>query len=505
MENLLLHVEAARKVLESMRTSRCYGEASVGQASRLEADILRTNLLPTDAARLLDAIGKVPWSSEEDLERLHTAISTASTSQQASRNTFRVPNQNYETLFRYYTAAHWNASQEFSEEARFAFVKLAVALGMRNPTEKSVQVLTAIVLIIELGIDKAKQLSPNMLNDRLKHIKKVVKQIGKIRPSEYIETLPASPSLFQERHPQMYAAAYGDEMPTTCPIHCSDIEAVARTIPLRVRPGSAAMPAQTGTPDAMAAMMQQLLSGFMRQHGQNLRFAGVEPRIDFFEPRRAIGDHLGSLQLGGGFRRSHSGPALADGVSPYRQPNRLPVVGEHPLQGHGQIYSQHQEQNEQQEQTPPPTRARTNGPADSLHIDETEMQGQPTPQKRQRKSVEEAMQVVMSASQDKADAKAAEKAVEKADAKKKVKPKATAVAKAVAKAMKAGPTTDAKAPCFAHEASRSQFLVRTGRARPGNNTVFKYKGEVDKMAVKRKALALYKNECTSQGLVPRDY
>ena len=120
--------------------------------------------------------------------------------------------QDYTKCVHYGTATFW--AGELSTEA---LATLLVGLGLRNPTEPTMQLATAVYLINSQGLAGALALSNDSAMYTYRAVKKTFKHKCKGAPLQYLQSLPASPAAFKSSHSSMYDTMFATEYPVPCP------------------------------------------------------------------------------------------------------------------------------------------------------------------------------------------------------------------------------------------------------------------------------------------------
>lgn len=179
--------------------------------------------------------------------------------------------QKSESAFQYFTAADWaifdDTSKHISDKIGTA-VQRWLRLGMLHPTEKTFQ---AIAVTICRDPCSSPQAALALMRELKKQYRNIAKVHANLPAHHFVEEYPADVKAFQEKHPELYAAAYsgGKEEP----IAVSDElhwRCLCASIPMRsTRSGCSSMPpaasSSRSTPiqkSAMTALMNAVHSGF---------------------------------------------------------------------------------------------------------------------------------------------------------------------------------------------------------------------------------------------------
>ena len=148
MEDLLRHVEGVCALLRSMSGAACFKEASQAQRKLIVYRVgALASLSPADAGILAAAATNVPWDAS-DRELLLKSIAEKSAMVHAGAVTHeRMKLQNYEAITNYVDNKTWDDMRNDPASAMSIMGTLACQLGLRHPTETTLQVLTALLLL----------------------------------------------------------------------------------------------------------------------------------------------------------------------------------------------------------------------------------------------------------------------------------------------------------------------------------------------------------------------
>ncbi|CAK0822153.1 unnamed protein product, partial [Prorocentrum cordatum] len=217
-------------------------------------------LQPTQVTTLSSLVAAQPWSEVSKgrlLEKLGSIVASG------SAVGLRMAQQDYECIFGYLTAGsrHQLALADVPEEAKLnVLVEVAISLGLRNPTEGTHQMLTAMWRMAVDGAEAAKNLAWAAKYSYLQQTKRVFKrQVSRLpAPPVRLIELPTSPSTFCENHPDFFKQVYGDELPAACPAPGAATRSVQATYPCRntkqQATGAQMMSASASQPDVLQMM-----------------------------------------------------------------------------------------------------------------------------------------------------------------------------------------------------------------------------------------------------------
>lgn len=306
VDGVLRHLEAVHTLLSSLHGAECFAAASAAQAAALKAMFRETNLSLEDAGKLILELKKLPWAAQ-DLSSLMGVLAEISSGVAASATSASVITrhrlQNYESFTNYLPKSLWEAMSQETSIAMERLVGNLLAMGLRNPTEPTVQKLTAVLLLSTEGQAAALSMQPMACHNVFKAVKKQLKDKSKGMPLLYVELLPSSADQFRQQYPEMHRALFASEGPVSCPFAAEVVAQVAAAIPMRttkrgLNPCVGMMPMmQPGQQMMQAGMMQQLCHGLfgMMQQSMGLQaYGGVassssrEPVLTFLQPRGSL-------------------------------------------------------------------------------------------------------------------------------------------------------------------------------------------------------------------------
>ena len=466
-----------------------FQSAKIAQHKALLALIRETPLCLATATATNKAFDQELWT-EDELILLTTAVMqrvTMSTIALPITQGLRRGMQNYTAVANYFTEHQWFAlrNAQVSDGAKMQMVvDHLVAMGLRCPTESTVQAATCLYLLVA-DPEKAHTMHPSMKLFTFQAMKsKLKKQGSQAIPSdaEYITHLPMDPAECKASYPAVWAAAFKvEECPTMCPISAADLSHGALSIPMRVtrHADAARMPVQVELPlsqatQQMATNMMMQMQNMQKVQDMTLQFLHNMSRGT---PHLAIELPLPSATVDVGLQLALPSTPAAMRRLGSRVDSVISSVSTNDSQRGAEF-----------EAEVAPT-----GPLP------TEVPLQTEPPKGKKRSVEDSTAIILSAMQVKIEAKAKSKAAAKPVAKCKAKAKAKGKAKPVpastpaktktvagtASTIKAEPSakktkteTDAgprKMPHYGIERTRDQVLCRTGLKGPGETKAFTFK------------------------------
>ena len=176
-----------------------------------------SSLQLSEATVIIEKLKATNWSPAQLIALTETAVSSVGAPQPAKH---RSNLQDYVHLPHYFTAELWAAMGSTSTTASSKLELLlwhAVRLGLRTPTEATVQMMTGLyIMVAEEGNDASSL--PSFRLQTLHGLKSNLKRmVGKLSAStEHCDSLPAAPADFQRMFPLLWKAAFGDTSPCVC-------------------------------------------------------------------------------------------------------------------------------------------------------------------------------------------------------------------------------------------------------------------------------------------------
>lgn len=467
---IIERLDAVAGFLSSIVGTAAFDGMRSAQMNSMMSMLSSSSLQLSEATAIIEKLKATNWSPAQLIALTEMAVSSVGAPQPAKhRNNL----QDYVHLPHYFTAELWAAMGSTSTTASCKLESLlwhAVRLGLRTPTEATVQMMTGLyIMVAEDGNDAS--LLPSFRLQTLHGVKNNLKRmVGKHSAAiEHCDSLPVAPADFQRKFPLLWTAAFGDNSPCKCIFAMRDIENASSATPMRSSRSDARKhaPVQLQIQDQG---MQQMAACFMQQmqQMQNLQQmtlaaltgqASSSGSVASIEDKSPLLRRMNSrLEIGNGSASEAAGwlpTSLAPAGEPRSSPLEAPPAAEEarpPIA----------------EEAPPPA-AEEVRPA------------------KLRKTVADATAVIQQCIANKKAAAAAEKLspVPKAKSKAQAKGKAKGKAKAKAKAKAKGKAeSSGKAPFWAWERTRGQIMCRTGFKGPGNSHAIKIAGN-EKDAAKK--------------------
>ena len=509
---LLEHVRAVGTLLSNLE-GPSHTKCSQAQRDSLCFMIEGTGDLPaTSLAPIVVAVRNASFATEDQavlLEKLSTKV--ASGAEGGSKL------QSFETFVFFLPAIVWAALGEDRECGASKLFDFLARLGLRHPTEPTSFMMALLIMLGADGIEKTSGFSVEMKAAMHKTVKKWFKKIVAhlANPTVWMKNLPQRPADLRIQQPDLYNGLYASAPPVSCPYDALLLEHLKSSSRMRMprkNPFETALAPVSGTPRGPGVVTWDGLYMLM-QHFQQQAPPPSNPNGDVtlkFPSRPS-----------GGFPLMPPSTKMppSTGLSPpgFQTPApRQAHAEESPLAG---------------PETSEPVRRAEVEPANVGAAVKPELSPplNDNPRKKVRKSVAEATSIIISAMDSKKRRKAAPRAMKASKAMKAMKTKATKVENESsnddtsddeevpqAKATKVenessddedsddedeeSSEEDVALPTFSHEASRKQFLGRTGLKGPGQSKKFVYTDKKSRAKAESDCKKWCKKLCLKSGL-----
>lgn len=481
MEEVLRQLSASATLLSTLAGRPSVTKVSRTERLRLQALLVRARLTQAELAEASAAVKRSGFNAEDEVALLDCVADLAvGEEQEPLRRTHAVGHrtmlQNFETLHKFVPASVWGAVADGDMKG---FVAYLVQLGLRNPAEPTSKVAALVFLLGNEGYEKAALHDSDARLSTIRIFKQMLRSQTKfaLPPLEFVAVLPELPQALQRSHKLLYESL--PEPPGACPFTDMQLEALKASTRMRsLRRGIPAQIVATHSEQPLAqmmafghAMLQQMSS--MSHAIATLQRAGQPYQVDCKGPLDAAAHRLALAPPATPTTQAR----VADEASPddLRSPRVLPTVGEMPSN----------------ERAGNPREA----PAE--------------PPRKQRKTVEEATQEILSALDAKQDLahhgellpkpkRATTKKMASAAPSEKARTTKPMKAEAKKKTAPTKPSGEGANAVVSHEKSRNQFLVRL----PGApSRTFRYDATSGSVATThKKALSWARARCKELGI-----
>ena len=173
MSEIAKHAEAVGQFLDSLRGSASLETALQQQAQKLIVLLDRCPMDVVEATALLKVFRGMPWT-EKQLQMLTDKVAEVQASPGKSVALKRQALQDFTALPHYLTSGQWellSGTKVNSNHKMNVILKHAVALGLRVPSEPSMQMVTALFLSVTHDTEDLQNMLPSMLHECLKAVK----------------------------------------------------------------------------------------------------------------------------------------------------------------------------------------------------------------------------------------------------------------------------------------------------------------------------------------------
>jgi hypothetical protein len=212
----IAHLEAIKKFMKAMEGSECFEDVVRSQKTSVELALSSVELGLEDAEKVIVIIRDPPWPPAEKSSLMQQVTAKA-----GKTMTVKSKLQHYEELAKYFTGPQWKTlTGENVEETQKleVIVDAACALGLKFPSEPSIQAMTGLLLLCSKEPHEAMAMSAQCKHEYFKHCKFIFNKRQKGTPIEWVSKLRAEPPQFKEVHGELHAAVFGADGPAICPL-----------------------------------------------------------------------------------------------------------------------------------------------------------------------------------------------------------------------------------------------------------------------------------------------
>ena len=497
-KQILDHIDALGNFFTSMASMpRALEKARPLQIQSLKSSLANPVLNVREATDILNSLATMAFLSEDEKMQLSDVIVEkvnqaphAEAAPKTTANGGKKDLQDYVALVHYMTEDMWIDLQSDERSASWkmnALLDHCVKLGLRNPSEPSMQCLTAVYLLTAERAALA-NMTPQTRLTTLQALKTKLRSIVQHQGNHgpHVCKLPVMATEFQSEFSVLWKAALAEKMPVASKFSLADLTECMRMIPMRRSRGDAKghQPIQLDVSAAgshaaqfATSIMQQMKQMQDMQHVTLQMFSGMQSG-SFNMPTVSLPLEDKSPKI---LQRLNSRLALLDvpagsqSVGP-QQPNAMEVDGAQPE-------------------------------ASTLDTNEA---AAPEEQKQGKKaSVAEAIQAVQQALVARKAAKDEQAPQKEKGTSKSSTPagkKSTPVKKPQPKKQQQKSSTPVKKnelkpkPMWQWECTRSQIMCRTGLPGPGQCSAIKYKDEKEKKKAMKAADDWVAEQCIKFGI-----
>ena len=468
MAGIIKHAQAIKSLLSAVHGTSAYQETLEVQSRALASAIDNATFTLEEAAELAAELKGFP-DAEKTMLTAKTTDRIAAPSQKLSRNVL----QDFCFLPHYLTETTWMLLQSESEPTHVkldALIQAAINLGMKCPSETTMQTICALHLLLE-GKKKAMSLSPAMKLQMARSIKNkfrtMLARLQSCLPVTYVTRLPQSATIFKDSFPEWWQASFAQHPPIPSLIAAQELHAMMACIPMRgtradsgsMEPLNSSSSSGSAAPDVMQVMMQFAKALGLQQSPPTLQI--METRKP--EESRVLRRLQSRLQL------EDAQPHCQDGEDENVPPTNAVAMRPAPeIKAPAEV--------QLQVLKPLGVLAATSEVMQAIAAKNTNQtaKGKETKEKATAKSKAKAKPQAKHKAEPKAKAKP--QAKHKAEPKGKDKPQAKHKAEQLNPKRKAEDDSKKKNPTWSFEKTRDQILCRTGLTGPGQTKTIKGMG-----------------------------
>lgn len=271
--DLVAHITATKDFLHNIIGNACYVDVLASQSQSL-SDLLETTTLPIEHASAV--VRALQGCGFDDSTTTKLVAQVGAATARIAGPSEKLVMQDYRNMSCYFTTEEWD---EFSSMQAHEMLKhmasRAAQLGLKHPSEKTIQLLTSISLAVGRGFDVANAMSAFDKFEVFKHVKELVKSCEGSHMGPRILPVPAA-----HRDVAMMKAIFGKKTTAVCPLDSAKLSNLASKVPCRS--SSKLLRCSLGSPsggggavggaapgfDAMQ-MMQNMMMGLLQQRQGN--------------------------------------------------------------------------------------------------------------------------------------------------------------------------------------------------------------------------------------------
>ena len=248
MDELRVHVVAVKHYLETVEGAANYIALARSRQDQLVQMISRSIVQPREASLLVETLRSIRWP-DGLLPPLLAAVDVAMN----NRKPHRFALQDFAAVKNYYRPSVWAVGGRMDEKL-MEVTSTPIELGLKNPTEGTVQTITGVYLCVAEGsAEAAVRLSPQTKHDTFRFVKSRLKAGSSGASSRWIAASPLNHE-FEDR--------------VDCPIDPRSFEALVASIPMRI---------------SNIHLRQPLPYGNMHQNQQQNQLSTVQPTNQLME------------------------------------------------------------------------------------------------------------------------------------------------------------------------------------------------------------------------------
>ena len=270
--SLMEQVKAANEVLTALKLgdSAAWTRVSGSQKDLIILGLQKGNWPMVDLAPLATLVRMSAFTSEDQ-----TGMFAAMARLKACNGELPVPPnssvnmQDWETIVGFVPENVWNA--EGTGSFGMMLMEFILAMGLRNPTAGTSQVLSLLTLVGGEGVPKVAAMSPEARLHATRSWKKWMKRAAdkKAKPEPWVAVLPLSPQDLQVQYPDLHASVFAASRAAPERIDPAKFEILRANTPMRAPKGSAKC-SRAGPTIVAGGGVQQMMQNMVQQAVQQM-------------------------------------------------------------------------------------------------------------------------------------------------------------------------------------------------------------------------------------------
>ena len=285
---LQAHLQGVAKLLASLKDQPCLDSVAGAQKQAVLQSLQGVVLTGEQAADLNKLIADGGWPG--DMASSLIGEVSKRISAMPAVEAARAKLQNFEAIHGYFTMSQWHGFSDRSiaaEPKLDAILDHSVALGMRNPTESTVQLITTLWRLSVVGPEHLAMIPYGQKLEFVHFVKRAIKRktANLAAPLHYLVVLPCA-SQFKVDHPEIYGATFLSGDPVVCPIPMATLKEHQSSFPMRSTKRCPMVAQQGSSTDQMLQMMHIMMQQ-IRGGGRDAGSSSDDVRIQMLTPRSA--------------------------------------------------------------------------------------------------------------------------------------------------------------------------------------------------------------------------
>lgn len=270
MADLALHLDAVGTFVQQLKGTSAVPDVLSQQKVHFQQALESSSLSIVEAERVCAALRRIPWA-RGDLDELLGLVAKKSL-QGGPSVAGKCKLQDFRMLMHYFSHEQWQLltnDKAHNDSKLEVIVTQASLLGLRHPSETTVQAMTAFFMASAQGFQQATSVLPSVKYQTNQHVKKMIKKSSGSPVCSWVPSLDREPSIFREKHPELYAHAFAKFPPAECPLDIVQLGSLAASIPARSTHKSISGQLQ-GSDGQSVGVMQCMMAAFQQMAQQQM-------------------------------------------------------------------------------------------------------------------------------------------------------------------------------------------------------------------------------------------